>query len=50
MDGTKRKLVDCSLAKKYGWKSKFTFLRGFKITYQNFLENKKKISRNVIYL
>ena len=42
MDGTKRKLVDCSLAKKYGWKSKFTFLRGFKITYQNFLENKKK--------
>ena len=42
MDGTERKLVDCTLAKKYGWKSKFTFSRGFKITYQDFLANKKK--------
>jgi GDP-L-fucose synthase len=42
MDGTKRKLVNCALAKKYGWKSKFSFSSGFKITFQDFLENKKK--------
>jgi GDP-L-fucose synthase len=42
IDGTDRKLVDCNLAKKYGWHSKFTFSRGFKITYQDFLVNKKK--------
>jgi GDP-L-fucose synthase len=42
MDGTERKLVDCTLAKKYGWKPKFTFSKGFKITYKDFLENKKK--------
>ena len=42
MNGTERKLVDCTLAKKYGWKPKFLFSRGFKITYQDFLENKKK--------
>lgn len=42
MDGTKRKLVNCALAKRYGWKSKFSFSRGFKITYQDFLENKKR--------
>ena len=42
MNGTERKLVDCTLAKKYGWKPKFLFSRGFKITYQDFLENKKR--------
>ena len=42
MDGTERKLVDCSLAKRYGWKSKFLFSEGFEITYQDFLVNKKK--------
>jgi GDP-L-fucose synthase len=40
MDGTERKLVDCTLAKKYGWKSRFTFSKGFKITYQDFLKKK----------
>ena len=42
MDGTERKLVDCTLAKEYGWKSKFSFSKGFKITYQDFLANKKR--------
>jgi GDP-L-fucose synthase len=42
MDGTERKLVDCTLAKKYGWKPKFSFSKGFKITYQDFLANKKR--------
>ena len=41
IDGTKRKLVDCFLAKKYGWRSKFNFYKGFEITYQDFLNNKK---------
>jgi GDP-L-fucose synthase len=42
MDGTERKLVDCTLAKRYGWKSKFLFSKGFEITYQDFLVNKKR--------
>ena len=42
MDGTERKLVNCALAKRYGWKSKFSFSKGFKITYQDFLVNKKR--------
>ena len=42
MDGTERKLVDCTLAKKYGWRSKFLFSKGFEITYQDFLVNKKR--------
>jgi GDP-L-fucose synthase len=42
IDGTLRKLVDCSLAKKYGWRSKFNFYKSFEVTYQDFLDNKKK--------
>ena len=45
MDGTERKLVDCTLAKNYGWKPKFSFSKGFKITYQDFLVNKKRYLR-----
>ena len=42
LDGTPRKLLDCSLAKKYGWYSKFTFIDGFNITYKDFLKNKSR--------
>jgi len=42
MDGMPRKLVDSTLAKKYGWHSKFNFLEAFKITYRDFLINQKK--------
>ena len=38
-DGTPRKIVDIKIAKKYGWKSKISFKKGLKLTYQNFLEN-----------
>jgi GDP-L-fucose synthase len=38
-DGTPRKIVDTNIAKKYGWKSKISFERGLKLTYQDFLEN-----------
>lgn len=41
-DGTLRKLLDCSLATKYGWKPKFNFLNAFGITYEDFLKNKSK--------
>lgn len=42
MDGMPRKLVDCKLAKKYGWYSKFNFLEAFNITHRDFLINQKK--------
>ena len=40
--GTPRKIVDSSIAKKYGWKPKTTFKQGFKITYLDFLKKIKK--------
>ena len=42
IDGTPRKLLDCSIARRYGWKSKFKFSRALDITYADFLKNKKK--------
>ena len=36
-DGTPRKIVDNTLAKKYGWKVKTSFEKGLKLTYQSFL-------------
>jgi len=39
IDGTPRKLLDCSVAKKYGWKSKFKFSKAFEVTYADFLKN-----------
>lgn len=38
-NGTMRKLVDASLAKKYGWKSKFSLEEGFDLTFKDFLKN-----------
>ena len=40
-DGTPRKIIDCSIAKKYGWKPKISLSDGFDITYLNFLEKFK---------
>ena len=42
IDGTPRKLLDCSVAKKYGWKSKFEFSTAFDVTYADFLKNHRK--------
>ena len=42
IDGTPRKLLDCSVAKKYGWKSKFKFSKAFEVTYADFLKNHRK--------
>lgn len=40
-DGTKRKLLDCSVAKKYGWKPIISLDIGFENTYKDFLKDKK---------
>lgn len=38
-NGTSRKILNCSLAKKYGWKSKYSLDKGFDLTLKNYLEN-----------
>ena len=40
-DGVPKKLLDTTLARKYGWKSKISLDKGFDITYKSFLENNK---------
>lgn len=37
-DGTKRKILDCSIANKYGWKSKINLKNGFKKTYADYIK------------
>ena len=39
-NGTPRKILDTSLALKYGWKSKTRLERAIKITYQNYINEK----------
>jgi GDP-L-fucose synthase len=39
-DGTPRKILDCSVARKYGWEPKIFFLDGFRVTYKDYLKNK----------
>ena len=41
-NGTPRKKLDSSLAKKYGCKSTFSLENGFHLTYKDFLQNKLK--------
>ena len=40
-DGTPRKLLDISLAKKYGWRAKTTLKNGILKTYASFLLKNK---------
>ena len=40
-NGTPRKVMDVSLAKKYGWKSKIDLKEAIKLTYRDFLSKKK---------
>ena len=42
-NGTLRKKLDLSLAKKYGWKSKYNLTKGFDLTYRDYL---KKLLEN----
>ena len=38
-DGTPRKLLDCSIANKYGWKSKISLEKGFDFAYSEYVKN-----------
>ena len=37
-NGVPRKILDTSLARRYGWKSKFDLAEGFRMTYKDFLK------------
>ena len=37
-DGTKRKILDCSIAKKYGWSPKISLDNGFERTYKEYIK------------
>ncbi len=41
MNGTPRKILDCSLARSYGWKKKTSFDRALELTIQDFMSDKK---------
>ena len=38
-NGTPRKRLDITLAKSYGWLSRFSLDKGFDLTYKNFLNS-----------
>ena len=40
--GTPRKIMDCNLARRHGWKSKIDIYEGIKISIRDFEENQKK--------
>tara|TARA_B110000503_G_C7090469_1_gene389182 strand:- start:94 stop:1026 length:933 start_codon:yes stop_codon:yes gene_type:complete len=40
-DGTPRKIINSSIARRYGWKPKISFKDGFKLTYFDFLKKLK---------
>ena len=42
LDGTPRKILDCSVAKKYGWKTKWSLETSINLTIRDFKKNKKK--------
>ena len=39
-DGTKRKVLNVELAKKYGWRPKISLNEGFKLTFEDFIRKK----------
>ena len=40
-DGTPRKIIDSTIARKYGWRPKINLKEGFKLTYLEFLKRFK---------
>lgn len=42
LDGTPRKILDCSVSHRYGFYTKFKFSNGFDLTLKDFLKNLKK--------
>lgn len=43
--GTHRKILDCSIAKSYGWSSKIKFQDGLESAYFDFIKNYKEINK-----
>ena len=41
IDGTPRKVLDCSLARSYGWRKKVSFEEGLELTLKDFFSRKK---------
>ena len=41
-NGTPRKKLDLSLAKNYGWKSRYNLNKGFDLTYKDYLKKVQK--------
>ncbi len=41
MNGTPRKILNCSLARSYGWRKKISFDKALDLTIEDFLKNKK---------
>lgn len=41
LDGTPRKILDCSIARSYKWKNKTSFEKGIKLTIEDFKKNQK---------
>jgi len=39
MDGTPRKILDCSIARKYGWKPKYNLKEGLDKTFNHYIKN-----------
>ena len=39
LNGTPRKILDCSLARRFGWKSSYSLEKGLKITISDFIKN-----------
>ena len=42
LDGTPRKIVDCKIARSYGWKPKYNFNKCLDFTIEDFKKNQKK--------
>jgi GDP-L-fucose synthase len=42
LNGTPRKILDCSLARRFGWKSSYSLEEGLKITILDFIKNFNK--------
>ena len=45
MNGTPRKILDCSLARSYGWRKKISLEKGLEITLDNFYKSKGKFKK-----
>ena len=45
MNGTPRKILNCSLARSYGWKKKTDFEKGLELTLNDFLKSKKNLKK-----